>query len=102
MKDIPVSHLLKKMENQIGKIKSEYYVGGDQKQVQAGLHAIKAYCDLLLETEDEGVTYQKPVSIPQLSVPSEVMVPQSFQKIEQLSTKKLNEEDANGDSLFDF
>ncbi|RBW67279.1 YwdI family protein [Bacillus taeanensis] len=105
MKDIPISHLLKKMESELGKIKNEYYGGGDQKDIQAGLHALRTYCELLLETEAEGTSYQKPVSImstPKLSSASEVMMPPSFQKVEQLSTKKLNEEDANGDSLFDF
>jgi len=67
---------------------------GDAAKMRESLAAIRALCDLLLEGENQ----------PTESAPAPRAVPLSASPAPQpvLSQKKLEEEGANGDSLFEF
>ncbi|WP_422124052.1 YwdI family protein [Planococcus sp. X10-3] len=68
--------------------------GGDAAKTRESLAAIRALCDLVLEGEEQ----------PAASLPAPRAVPLSASPAPQpvLSEKKLEEEGANGDSLFEF
>lgn len=67
---------------------------GDAAKMRESLAAIRALCDLLLEGEDQpAATAPAPRAVPLSASPA----PQPV-----LSEKKLVEEGANGDSLFEF
>lgn len=65
---------------------------GDDAKMRESLAAIRALCDLLLEGEQQPAT-TAPRAIPLTASPA----PQPV-----LSEKKLEEDGANGDSLFEF
>ncbi|WP_298824230.1 YwdI family protein [uncultured Planococcus sp.] len=65
---------------------------GDPAKVRESVAAIRALCDLLLEDDQPAVTKETPRAVP-LASPQ----PQTVSAV-----NKLKEEDANGDSLFEF
>ncbi len=65
---------------------------GDAAKVRDSVVAIRALCDLLLEDDQSMSDIQAPRAVP-LSSPQ----PQTVTAV-----NKLKEEDANGDSLFEF
>ncbi|WP_221567369.1 DUF5327 family protein [Alkalihalobacillus sp. TS-13] len=90
---IQSSLVVQKMIDRLESIKGEVDENSSSSQVRSELSAIKAYCDLLLESAD-----QKP------SAPRTVKVGKpSPQPIQDVSSKRLKEdEEVNGDSIFDF
>jgi hypothetical protein len=91
MMSISVEQLLKKIENELHKAKQ---AGGTAK-LRENVHSIKILCELILEDSGSGSVR---------SVPEMVALQPQIQSITPttLSVKKLEEEEANGDSLFDF
>jgi hypothetical protein len=87
MMSISVEQLLKKIESELNKAKQ---AEGSVK-LRENVHSIKILCELILEDSGSG------------SVRSVALQPQ-IQSIPTttLSVKKLEEDEANGDSLFDF
>ena len=65
---------------------------GDPAKVRDSVAAIRALCDLLLEDDQPVIDKQAPRAVP-LASPQ----PQTVSAV-----NKLKEEDANGDSLFEF
>lgn len=65
---------------------------GDPAKVRDSVAAIRALCDLLLEDDQPVIDNQTPRAVP-LASPQ----PQTVSAV-----NKLKEEDANGDSLFEF
>ncbi|MBD8013245.1 YwdI family protein [Microbacterium sp. APC 3898] len=65
---------------------------GDPAKVRDSVAAIRALCDLLLEDDQPMINHQTPRAVP-LDSPQ----PQTVSAV-----NKLKEEDANGDSLFEF
>lgn len=65
---------------------------GDPAKVRDSVAAIRALCDLLLEDDQPMIEKQVPRAMP-LASPQ----PQAVSAV-----NKLKEEDANGDSLFEF
>ncbi|ANU22361.1 YwdI family protein [Planococcus donghaensis] len=69
---------------------------GDVAKARDSVAAIRALCDLLLEDDQPRNDIQAPRAVPLSS-------PQPQPQTQTLSAgKKLKEEDANGDSLFEF
>jgi hypothetical protein len=91
---ISVEQLLKKMESELHKAKQ----AEGSVQLRENVHSIKVLCELILE--DSAL---KSRSVRGLSEAVALQQPQ-IQTITPttLSVKKLEEEEANGDSLFDF
>ncbi|MEG0439092.1 YwdI family protein [Solibacillus cecembensis] len=70
----------------------------DEQQIREQLSAIRALCNVVL---DEG----KPVAKPSVAAPHVHNIQTTSMMISQplvTSSQKLEEEDANGESLFDF
>jgi hypothetical protein len=90
---ISVEQLLKKMESELHKAKQ----AEGSVQLRENVHSIKVLCELILE--DSAL---KSGSVRGLS--EAVALQPQIQSITPttLSVKKLEEEEANGDSLFDF
>ncbi len=90
---IQSSLVVQKMIDRLESIKGEVDENSSSRQVRNELSAIKAYCDLLMEATDH-----KP------STPSTVEVKKtSPAPVRDESAKRLKEEDdLNGDSIFDF
>lgn len=65
---------------------------GDPAKVRDSVAAIRALCDLLLEDDQPAADKETPRAVP-LASPQ----PQTVSAV-----NKLKEEDANGDSLFEF
>lgn len=75
---------------------------GDEATVREELSAIRALCDVVL-----GDTPKQDVQPQVAPVVQQPVVPQVAQPVMQMQqptvpTKKIEEDDANGDSLFDF
>lgn len=85
--DIPITTLLDKISMQANEAKRDV-TAGDEKKVRERLNAIKALCELVLEEE----TKVKPIQ-PKIEHYSQKRV---------MSTKPLDEDDANGEDIFDF
>ncbi len=66
---------------------------GDSAKMRESVAAIRALCDLLLESDEQQPASPAPRAVPLAASPS----PQPV-----LSEKKLEEDGANGDSLFEF
>lgn len=88
---ISVEQLLKKIESELHKAKQ---AEGTAK-LRENVHSVKILCELILEDTGSGAVR---------SVPEMVALQPQIQPITPttLSVKKLEEEEANGDSLFDF
>jgi hypothetical protein len=79
---IPVNRLLSEMEKQLSAAKN----AGDEQSMREALSAIRSLCEVALSAESN-------------PVPLKLNVQQSPSVIRH---EKLQEEDANGDSIFDF
>lgn len=92
---ISVNQLLLKMENELHKAKSAQ----GTSQLRENVHSIKVLCELILEENQSGVTgnLAGTTNSPAVSKQTSTVVP-----VTSLTTQKLDEEEANGDSLFDF
>ncbi|MFD2446833.1 YwdI family protein [Bacillus sp. CGMCC 1.16607] len=88
---ISISHLLRKMESELFKAKQEENIS----KVRENIHSIKILCELLLEENDTSVN-RKDVVFSTEQISQVVSSP-------SLTSKKLEmDEEANGESLFDF
>ncbi|WLR50769.1 YwdI family protein [Bacillus tianshenii] len=106
--NISVKGLLKQMKNQVEA--AERAAGSNEQEVREYIRALHSLCELVLEEEAEG----KPVSSSKPSMDfqdhlhlmehgSRPKPPQpASQTSKTIEGTKLEEDDANGDSLFDF
>lgn len=67
----------------------------NEQQYRELLSAIRALCDVALNAQSQN----QPVQLHSVKTKGEMSTPSS---ISTLSTKKLEEDDANGESIFDF
>ncbi|WP_339197448.1 YwdI family protein [Solibacillus sp. FSL R5-0449] len=81
---------------QIEKLTSEAAQAATEQQTREKLAAIRALCDVVL---DEKISSPKPASINSMS--TTISSPVYSQPV-AIPAQKLEEDDANGDSLFDF
>lgn len=81
---------------QIEKLTTEAAHASTEQQAREKLAAIRALCDVVL---DEKISSPKPASINSMS--TTISSPVYTQPV-AIPAQKLEEEDANGDSLFDF
>lgn len=81
---------------QIEKLTTEAAHAATEQQAREKLAAIRALCDIVL---DEKISSPKPASIN--SVSATISSPAYTQPV-AIPAQKLEEDDANGDSLFDF
>jgi hypothetical protein len=88
---ISVEQLLKKMESELHKAKQ---AEGTAK-LRENVHSIKILCELILDDTGSGSVRGLP-EVVALQPQIQTITPTS------LTVKKLEEEEANGESLFDF
>jgi hypothetical protein len=89
---ISVNQLLEKIESELHKAKQ----AGNSPKLRENVHSIKILCELILEENNQK-------SIVSVSAMTSAPAPTSTSITPtSLSAKKLDEEEANGDSLFDF
>ena len=81
---------------QIEKLTAEAAHAATEQQAREKLAAIRALCDVVL---DEKISSPKPASINSMS--TTISSPVYTQPV-AIPAQKLEEEDANGESLFDF
>ncbi|MEK5079182.1 YwdI family protein [Solibacillus sp. FSL W7-1436] len=81
---------------QIGILTTEAAQAATEQQAREKLAAIRALCDVVL---DEKISSPKPASINSMS--ATISSPVYTQPV-AVPAQKLEEDDANGDSLFDF
>jgi hypothetical protein len=86
---ISVNQLLEKIESELHRAKQ----AGNTAKVRENVHTIKVLCELILEEKDSELP-RPAVGVTQ-AIPQVVAVP-------TLNPKKLDEDEANGESLFDF
>jgi hypothetical protein len=91
MMSISVEQLLKKMESELHKAKQ----AGSTVELREHVHSIKILCELILDDQGNRTVQNLP-EVVALQPQIQTMKPTT------LSVKKLEEEEANGDSLFDF
>jgi hypothetical protein len=91
MMSISVEQLLKKMESELHKAKQ----AGSTVELREHVHSIKILCELILDDQGNRTVQ---------NLPEVLALQPQIQTIKPttLSVKKLEEEEANGDSLFDF
>ncbi|WP_449538135.1 YwdI family protein [Ferdinandcohnia sp. Marseille-Q9671] len=89
--NISVTKILDKMQLELQTAKTE----ANEQKVRERLLAIRTLCDLVL---DEAPTASKPRRIEAIPV----QPPSALPTATITNASKLKEEDANGDSLFDF
>lgn len=89
--NIPVSRLLGKMNEEIHKA----HGAADGEKVREHLRVVRALCDLVLEQEEHSMPEPSP---PAFMSPAAVQ-PSAMPAVKPIALK---EEEANGDSLFDF
>lgn len=87
---ISVDQLLKKIESELHKAKQ----AENTAKLRENVHSMKVLCELILEDDHNSARSMKDV----------VMIQPQAQTLSPttLSVKKLEAEEANGDSLFDF
>jgi hypothetical protein len=91
--NIKSSVVVQKMIDRLEKIKNEVDVNASSSSVRDELTAIKTYCDLLMEVKDEKPSTMRTVE----------NKPKSPAPVQSMSSKRLTEdEEVNGDSIFDF
>ncbi|NMD72322.1 YwdI family protein [Bacillus sp. DNRA2] len=94
--NIPLHKLLQKMEEEIRKAQTTSSEANIRERVQA----IKTLCELVLDEAGSDVQVK---AIPALGVGvSSSMFQAQSQPVRQPPGRKLDEDEANGDSLFDF
>jgi hypothetical protein len=91
MMSISVEQLLKKMESELNKANQ----AGRTVELREHVHSIKILCELILDDQGNRTVQ---------NLPEVLALQPQIQTIKPttLSVKKLEEEEANGDSLFDF
>ncbi|MFP9128256.1 YwdI family protein [Niallia sp. BSM11] len=95
--NISVQKLLAKIEDQLKEAKAS----GSEATIRERVYAIKSLCELCLEQEStyrSSETYSQPVYQPSIAQPAPVPV----QQLQPVQTPKLDTDEGNGDSLFDF
>ncbi|MHA6258930.1 YwdI family protein [Sporosarcina sp. CAU 1771] len=86
---IPFDRIISEMERQLAVARST----NDERKMREALSAVRSLCEVALGGEGK----------PQEKVfPKMLMAEPSVQSISSLESKPLEEEDANGGSLFDF
>ena len=93
--NISFQKLLAKMEEELREVRNS----SNESAVREKIYSIKILCELLLEQEKGHSQGEFSVPTPQ---PVPKMQPAFSQPVQMNQPKKLNEGDANGDSLFDF
>ncbi|HWJ77066.1 MAG TPA: YwdI family protein [Niallia sp.] len=96
---VSIQQLLTKMEEQLKEAKTS----NSDARIRERVYAIKSLCELVLEQEGrvENISYQKPLQ--QASYPVAPVTPVPIQTIQTTTqTTKLDTDEGNGDSLFDF
>jgi len=90
--NISVQQLLGKIEDELKQAKAS----GSEARIRERIHAIKALCELALDEKPQAVqAIEKPV----ISVlPKEQIIPAVQERPQRLKM----DDDANGESLFDF
>ncbi|WLD93229.1 YwdI family protein [Alkalihalobacillus sp. AL-G] len=92
---IQSSSIIQKMIDRLEKIKGDVDQSPSSSKVKEELSAVKAYCDLLMDT-----TSMRSSKLP---AAKEKTKPKPHQPVQNWSKKKPDEEDdVNGDSIFDF
>ena len=96
--NISIQQLLMKMEDQLKDARSS----NSDARIRERVYAIKSLCELVLDQDGrmEENIFQQP-SYPVTQTPIN-MVAQPMQTTQTTQTKKLNTDEGNGDSLFDF
>jgi hypothetical protein len=91
---ISINQLLKKMESELHKAKQAEH----SSHVRESVHSIKILCELILEQNGQvELPKQTVVAVSPIQQPGPQAIPPA-----NLSGRKLQEEEANGESLFDF
>ncbi|GKV69095.1 hypothetical protein NCCP2716_15930 [Sporosarcina sp. NCCP-2716] len=90
---IAVAHVLDELQKQLAKAKNS----SDEQEIRESLAAMQSLCGLVLGAKDAAGS-PSPVIRPPAAAPSVPAVPVSS----PMEGKLLEEEDANGGSLFDF
>ena len=101
--DIPISKLLQKMESEVIKAKTSQ----TDKERRERIVVIQSLCELILDEKSPQVVQPQPVTSPS---PSSINPAELQRMMGNMGTVVKNpsssaarkEEDANGDSLFDF
>lgn len=92
---IPIQKLLGKMEEELSKARG----AGVERQIREHVHAIRTLCELILENHQTGEKYPQHEAITPPTIQMMKPVPSQI----GLQGRRLQEDDeANGDSLFDF
>ncbi|WP_010677266.1 YwdI family protein [Bacillus timonensis] len=96
--NISLNKILDKMQQELQSAKSE----GSEQKIRERLMAIRTLCDLVLD--EAPVEVKRVASVPVQPFPQSVQpIPKMQQQPTTIqNTTKLEEDDANGDSLFDF
>ncbi|MEK5230631.1 YwdI family protein [Lysinibacillus sp. FSL K6-0232] len=87
---IPYQAVIQQLEKQLSGAKN----AGNDQQIREALIAIRALCDVVLESPNHTASITPSKPLPQMLV--------SETKPSSLYTSKIEEDDANGDSIFDF
>ncbi|WP_018661291.1 YwdI family protein [Heyndrickxia acidiproducens] len=88
---ITMGMVLDKIEEELMKAKQS----GSEPQKREHVYAIKALCEILLETNETKQPDTKPAG--------QIAVPQAIPSVPEIKSRPLKMDDgANGDSIFDF
>lgn len=93
--DISINKLL----NKIGAELAEANKAGSEAKIRERVQAMKAICELIL---DEAPAVQKVETVRVIQPAQQVFVPQSAPQIMPRQERMVMEDDANGESIFDF
>jgi hypothetical protein len=86
--NIPIEVIVAQMEKEITKIKKEFNINKKKESVAA----VKVLCDLILEEDSEK----------EMAHAEDTMLKKMVGETKVINKGKIPENDANGDSLFDF
>ncbi|WP_341301549.1 YwdI family protein [Lysinibacillus sp. FSL H8-0500] len=87
---IPYQAVIQQLEKQLASAKN----AATDQQIREALIAIRALCDVVLDSPSDPAPITPPKHLPQMLV--------SETKPSSLYTSKIEEDGANGDSIFDF
>lgn len=87
---IPYQAVIQQLEKQLSGAKN----AGNDQQIREALIAIRALCDVVLDSPSDTASITSPKHLPQMLV--------AESKPSTLYTSKIEEDGANGDSIFDF
>ncbi|ALC82794.1 MULTISPECIES: YwdI family protein [Bacillus] len=101
--NIHISGLLQKMEEELQKAKNSN--GNEEIKLHAAV--IKSLCDVILESGQSDIPKVQEKKAPAISDQSESMLHQLMgaegsRKYEETKKKEKKDDEANGDSIFDF